>query len=111
MTRRKEPGDIIDDATGLVRVLSEKCSTCIFRKGNLMYLREGQLEEIIRSNVESGSLLTCHKTLPYGDHPAFGPAACRGFWDGYADQTLAGIWAKHIIGTIEIEPPAKDNDE
>jgi hypothetical protein len=111
MASRKEPGDIIDDVNGLVRVLGEKCSTCIFRPDNPMRLEPGYLQRIIRDNVENGALLTCHQTLPYGDFPDFGPAACRGFWESHGQHTIAGVIAEYMIGIIEIEPPKKENDE
>lgn len=106
----KDAGDIVDDVTRKVRVLSEKCSTCIFWPGNRMHLSEGYLQDIIRGNVEVGSLLTCHQTLPYGDFPDFGSAACRGFWESHGQNTVAGIMAKYIIGITEVDPPRKGNN-
>jgi hypothetical protein len=107
---RKQPGDILDDVTGLVRVLDEKCITCVFRSGNPMHLEPGYLQGIIRDNVGAGALLTCHKTLPYGDHPEFGPAACHGFWESHGKHTTAGIIAENFIGITYIKPP-KEHDE
>jgi hypothetical protein len=76
----RHPADVLDPATGKVRVLSHRCQTCIFRPGNLMHLAPGRCGQIVKANVAAGALLTCHSTLPYGDHPDFGPAVCAGFW-------------------------------
>lgn len=72
---------------GRARLLTEKCSTCVFRPGNPMRLREGRLRDLIRDNLDAGAVLICHQTLPYGDHPEAGEAMCRGFWDAYGTQT------------------------
>lgn len=63
---------------GKPRVLAEKCATCILRPGDPMHLGAARVREVIRANLEAGALLTCHSTLPYGDHPEVGEAACRG---------------------------------
>ena len=99
---------ILDPVTRKVRVLAEKCSTCIFRPGNLMDLRDGALQEIIQSNLKAGALLTCHQTLPemkfrYG----LDPAACHGFWEGYGRRTTAGRLALAYLGILYIEPPTE----
>jgi hypothetical protein len=101
----RHPADVIDPVSGKVRVMSRQCSTCIFWPGNRMHLRPGRFEEVIRSHLESGALLTSHSTLSYGDHPKFGPAVCAGFWARYGMQTAAGRFAKLVIGIIRVDPP------
>jgi hypothetical protein len=98
--------DVIGD-DGKVRVLSRRCGTCVFRPGNPMQLAPGRFEELIRRNVDAGALLTCHSTLPYGDHPDFGPAVCAGFWAQYAMSTAAGRMAEFVLGVTRIDPPAR----
>lgn len=63
------------------RLLAEKCSTCVFRPGNLMRLQEGRLAELIARNRATGSMLICH------DHSEKPKAMCRGYWDAYADES------------------------
>lgn len=66
-----------------VRVCGERCPTCIFRPGNLMYLKPGRVKEMVTeatADGESGSIV-CHDTL---DDPK--QAICRGFWDSYQDR-------------------------
>lgn len=70
-----DPNDVFDHDLGKVRVLSRRCDTCIFWPGNLMRLPEGRCEEVVEANLAAGALLTCHATLPYGEHPDFGPRA------------------------------------
>lgn len=105
-----DPTNVIDQETGKVRVLSRRCSTCVFRPGNLMHLRPGKLEALVEHHIASGSLLTCHQTLPYGDHPDFRPAVCAGFWAGHSRSTTAGRIARGLIGIIRITPPAGEEN-
>jgi hypothetical protein len=114
VTARKHPSDVLTD-DNKVRVLSRRCSTCLFRKGHPFGEERGA--EVIAANVTAGALLTCHTTLPYGDHPDFGPAVCAGFWARHAMQTTAGRMARFVLGIVRIAPPqtavtmAADNKE
>jgi hypothetical protein len=96
--------------TGRPRLLSEQCSTCVFRPGNLMHLDAGRLKDLIDSNVAAGTALTCHQTLSYGDHPEFGEAVCRGFYDAVGEGTNI-IRVMHRLGGFdEVAPPEKCGD-
>jgi len=79
--------DISDPATGLSRLLSERCGTCILRPGDPMYLGPERTAAFIRQVLDAGSYVVCHKTLTYGDFPDYGPAICRGFFDSYRDRS------------------------
>lgn len=68
------------------KVLSEQCSSCVGRPGNLMHLNPGRLRKLVVANLDAGALLICHQTLPYGDHPEVGEAACRWFLDTYGPE-------------------------
>lgn len=91
------------------QLLSERCNTCVFRVGNLMHLQPGRLKDLVDSNLASQSLLICHKTLDHGEHPEFGKAMCRGFWDGYGDQVAAKQVMDRMFGEgrwyDEVDPP------
>lgn len=78
---------------GKVYVCAEKCSTCIFRPGNLMHLRHGRVQEMVKATKEDGATVVCHKTLD-GDN-----AVCRGWWDAYADQDYVLRLAR-MVGII-----------
>ena len=94
---------MIDPATRKVRVLSRRCTTCLFRRDQPF--GEARAAQVIQANVDAGALLTCHTTLPYGDDPEFGPAVCAGFWAAHGQQTTAGQIAQHLIGITRINPP------
>jgi hypothetical protein len=83
-------------------VFTEMCSTCVFRPGNQMRLQPGRLKEIVDSNLETGTLLICHKTT-YNQAPE--EIACRGFFDRFGDQTNTKRVMDRLGGFREIEPP------
>jgi hypothetical protein len=100
-----EPGPYRD---GKIHVLSEMCSTCIFRPGNLMRLSSGRLRGLVDANVKADSAITCHSTSSaaarfYG--PAE-PAVCRGFFDRHATLPLR---LAEAMDCIEYDnPPEKE---
>jgi hypothetical protein len=102
VTARKHPSDVLTD-DNKVRVLSRRCSTCIFRRDQPF--GEARAVEVIEANIAAGALLTCHSTLPYGPHPDFGPAVCAGFWTEHAPSTAAGRMAAGVLGIVRITPP------
>jgi hypothetical protein len=101
---------ILDPGTGRARLLTRQCSTCVGRPGNLMHLREGKLKELVAGNTGDHHLgLICHQTLPYGDHPDFGPAYCRWFYDHYGDLANGIRVFRRLLGFTEIDPPEEDH--
>lgn len=70
---------------GHVHVLADRCSTCIFRAGNLMQLAPGRVKGMVEQTEEDGATVPCHQTLVQYDGPMAGRnAICRGWWDAYA---------------------------
>ena len=65
-----------------VHVMAKKCSTCIYRPGNLMRLEPGRKDNMEAEAVAMGGVIPCHKTLG-GDN-----AICRGFWDTQKDNVF-----------------------
>ena len=63
-----------------MHVLAERCSTCVFRPGNLMSLGAGRLKDLLDENLTADSALQCHQTLDYSKEQR-PPAVCRGFYD------------------------------
>lgn len=93
---------------GAVHVLDDRCTTCVFRPGNLMSLQPGRLAQLGAENVAADSALTCHQTLTYNSDYDAPPAVCRGFYDAYADRTLPLRLAR-LMGLIVFDPtPPKD---
>jgi hypothetical protein len=103
---RRDPADVLDEETGKVRILRQRCSTCVFRPGDLMLLGPERFRDLIDRNLAAGAMLTCHQTLPYSDNPDFGPAVCAGFWARHGLSTAAGRIAAVVIGLVRIAPPA-----
>jgi hypothetical protein len=97
--------DITDPATGLSRLLSERCPTCILRPGDPMYLGPERTAAFIRQVLDAGSYVVCHDTLTYGDFPGYGPAICRGFYDGYRDRTRDLLILQAGRRLTEVPPP------
>lgn len=75
---------------GKVFVCEKKCSTCIFRPGNLMHLQEGRVEQMSADAIANNSGIVCHKTLD-GDR-----SICRGFWDVHGDKVWVFRLAQHL---------------
>lgn len=50
-------------------------------------------------NLRTGALLTCHATLPCGQHPDFGPAICAGFWHGTATRSPPVVTARTLYSS------------
>src|ERR1700739_2543786 len=85
------PQSCYDQKTKRPRLLSDQCSTCIFRPGNPMHLSPGRLKDICNSAIREGSQeIICHDTLTYGPFPDYGGAICRGFYDsmGYRNNFI-----------------------
>lgn len=104
--------DLLDPGTGKVRLLSEQCSTCVGRPGNLMHLREGRLKDLIAQNTGPHCIgLVCHQTLSYGDHPEHGNALCRWFHDIYGPLAGGARVLGRLTGFMEVPPPQEDGHE
>ena len=97
--------DISDPATGLSRLLSERCGTCILRPGDPMYLGPERTAAFIRHALDAGSYVVCHQTLTYGDFPDCGPAICRGFFDSYRDRSPVLLILQAGRRLTEVPPP------
>ena len=97
------PKPIFSD--GKVHVMSEKCSTCIFRPGNLMHLSPGKVKEMVDRSIGDESAITCHKTLPFAANHGQQQAVCRGFMESYAGQVSTLRLALHfgIIKEVEFD--------
>jgi len=98
--------DITDPATGLSRLLSERCPTCILRAGDPIYLGPGRTAAFIRQVLDTGSYVVCHDTLTYGDFPGYGPAICRGFFDAYRNRTPDLLILQAGRRLTEVPPPS-----
>jgi len=93
--------EVYDPETGVLRVMKDKCATCIFRPGNLMSLQPGRVREMVESarKDEFGSI-TCHDTLPYSGPPGIKSAVCKGWWDGYSQDKF---WAQILTRLKKVQ--------
>lgn len=104
-------GDIVDAETGLPRLLSDKCGTCIYRPGNLMHLEAGRRDEMAREALANGSWIPCHSTLPYHPNGSEQTAICRGFWDVHHRESWGCRLAIALGGPVEVPPPTETGDQ
>jgi hypothetical protein len=91
-----EPFDVIDPEHGL-RVCKDRCSTCIFRPGNLMDLSPGRVQRMVRDHLDRENAIICHDTLS-----AEAQAVCRGFFDAYDTNPIQ--IAKRLGWFVEVDP-------
>jgi hypothetical protein len=97
--------DISDPGSGLSRLLSERCPTCILRPGDQMFLGTERTAAFVRHALDAGSYVVCHETLTYGDFPEYGPAICRGFFDAYRDRSRDLLILRAARRLTEVPPP------
>lgn len=95
---------VLDPLTGQVRVMSDKCTTCIGRRGTL--LSDERRRELLGRRPDGSydeGWTVCHQTLPdnpenHGDLP---PAVCA--WIAQHPQASARSLAMRIGGAQGIE--------
>ncbi|GAB4054783.1 DUF6283 family protein [Catellatospora paridis] len=95
--------DVADPATGLPRVLSRRCSTCVLDPADLMHLGTEHRRDFLRDVRARDGYVVCHQTLPATAPPGFAPAVCRGSYDKIHTTTVA---AMKLFGVVEVEPPS-----
>jgi hypothetical protein len=61
---------------GVVRVMADRCATCIFRPGNLMRLHAGRVRGMVAAVKRDDGCIPCHKTIDLEEQ-----AVCRGQFD------------------------------
>lgn len=119
-----EPSDEDDDPSmspdpyrdGKVHVMSEKCSTCVFRPGNIMHLPPGRLKALTDHAQETGVPFSCHQTLPYAskEHSEYygGSALCAGAVENYGDSSPFVLLARDWDVIEPVQPyPGKEEDK
>lgn len=109
--REEQVQTCFDPVTRRPRVLSEQCSTCIFRAGNKMHLSPGRVKQMVREATREGSQgIICHQTLSYSDHPEFGGALCRGYYDSYGHLNNFVRVMERLGGFDEVPPPGAEEE-
>lgn len=105
------PDDIQPYRDGKIHVLKERCSTCVFRGGNLMHLAPGRMKDLVEENRRQDTAFSCHQTLPYGEYEVDGMAICRGYFDAYGDQVTPLRLAVAMDVIEEVDPPTTKKGE
>jgi hypothetical protein len=82
-----------------MHVQAEKCSTCIYRPGNLMRLQEGRKDQMEADAIRDGGVIPCHQTI-HGAREQ--ESVCRGFFDVAKRHTL--LQAAERLGIVEFTP-------
>jgi hypothetical protein len=70
-----------------------------------MHLGPERTSAFVRHALDAGTYVVCHQTLTYGDHPDYGPAICRGFFEAYGSRSLAMRMLRAFGRLTEILPP------
>lgn len=73
---------------GVVHVQAEKCSTCIYRPGNLMHLEPGRKESMQAGAIRDGGVIPCHQTILGARKQQ---SVCRGFFDVAKHEGLLAV--------------------
>lgn len=81
---RDETPQVADPETGEIRVLEDRCGTCVLNPAsNNADLRPGRLKQFVEGTRSTDGHVVCHSTVPPAV-PAGTPAAmCRGYVDAY----------------------------
>ena len=87
---------------GKVHVVSERCSTCVFRAGNLMHLNAGRLQDLVQTNLDNDTAFACHQTTYNQDER--GEAICKGYFDAYGTEVTPLRFAV-ALDMIEYQDP------
>lgn len=86
-----------------LRIASERCSTCIFRPGNLMTLRPGRVRDMVDDVRQHDSYVVCHQTL--GDDLG---VVCRG---SYEAAYTSPLQIADRLGFVELVTPKPPKGE
>lgn len=92
---------------GFVHVLSEMCSTCVFRPGNLMFLQPGRLRGMVDEAKANQSVIPCHSTIYLQD---VRPAVCRGYFDRHVEDVVGLFMAQRLGLIAEDQPPQQQEN-
>jgi hypothetical protein len=76
---------------GKVHVQAVKCSTCIYRPGNLMRLQEGRKDSMQAEAIAGQGVIPCHQTIEAYSGERGAESVCRGFFDVAKHEGLLAV--------------------
>ena len=82
-----------------VHVQETKCSTCIYRPGNLMHLDPDRKDSMQAEAIRDGGVIPCHQTILGAREQQ---SVCRGFFDVAKHEGLLGMAER--LGIVEFTP-------
>lgn len=80
---------------GKLYVMAERCSTCIFRPGNLMSLQPGRQRDMLEAAKANDAAVICHQTLDGREG-----AICRGSLDAFEPTAYQLARALNVIELV-----------
>ncbi|MGM9465352.1 hypothetical protein [Streptomyces murinus] len=98
--------DVADPETWSVRICDDRCTTCIFRPGNLMHLAPGRVAALIKKAMADEGHIVCHRTLGTS-----APAICSGFADHPRGRTASLALRLVRAGVLAVIPVRPDHQE
>ncbi|KOT61974.1 hypothetical protein ADK43_11425 [Streptomyces rimosus subsp. rimosus] len=102
-----EHAPVADASTGKIRVLSERCASCIFRPGNpFRATMPARISSMVADAAAAEGHVTCHATLPDSAPAGVATAICKGFADAHGDRSLALRLGAALGNLREVPPPA-----
>lgn len=93
----EEVTPVFDENTYRVRLMAQRCATCIFRPGNRMHLQPGRVKDMVETCIAKEGHVVCHDTLRHADTELPG-AVCRGF-EQHAQGAAHSLAVKWMHGT------------
>jgi hypothetical protein len=84
---------------GKVHVQAKKCSTCIYRPGNLMKLAPGRKDSMQADAIKDGGVIPCHQTIEAYTGERGEENVCRGFFDVAKHEGLLAVAER--MGCVE----------
>jgi len=87
---------------GKVHVQESKCSTCIYRPGNLMHLQAGRKDAMQADAIADDGVIPCHQTIRAYTGEGGSESVCRGFFDVAKHEGLLAVAER--IGIVEFTP-------
>lgn len=109
-TDKEEPNgsDVWDEKSKILRVLKDKCSTCVFGPNRFVSAKTVRaMEEDTRK--DGFGHIQCHHTLPQVSGSTEVGAVCKGWWDRNA--TSMPVYRMAILEKVVLfvdEPPCRD---
>jgi hypothetical protein len=89
---------------GKVHVQEKKCSTCIYRPGNLMHLQADRVKTMETEAIANEGVIPCHQTISAYHGKDGEESVCRGFFDVAKHKGLLAVAER--LDIIEFTPCA-----